>query len=110
MNQYIYYDDVSCYVLYDTICKVVIDIVRLSKNELLVEGIYPGEGVYFLRISQNEYMKLRRKFSKVTDMSLIDINSLNIYYILDEGGELAPPGFLNDRYGICQKDKEMLVR
>lgn len=97
MNPYIYYDEVSCYVLYDTICKVVIDIVRLSKKELLVEGIYPGEGVYFLRISQSEYMKLIRKFSKVSDMSLIDIDNLNIYYILEEGCEPAPPGFLCDR-------------
>ena len=97
MNQYIYYDDVSCYVLYDTISKVVIDIVRLKKKELLVEGIYPGEGVYFLRISQDEYIKLIRRYNSVSDMSLIDINSLNIYYILEEGCEPAPPGFLGDR-------------
>ena len=97
MNQYIYYDNMSCYVLYDTICKVVIDIVRLKKEQLLVEGIYPGEGVYFLRISQHEYMKLVRKYKSVSDISLIDIDSLNIYYILEEGCEPAPPGFLDDR-------------
>lgn len=97
MNPYIYYEGVSCYILYDTICKVVIDIVRLSKKQLLVEGIYPGEGVYFLRISQHEYMKLVRRYKSVSNISLIDIDSLNIYYILEEGCEPAPPGFLDDR-------------